>query len=262
MSREIDRLDQSPTLQPTSFRRRVVLALGGVILVASVSCAPTPTGGDPIAGQQWVGRGIPAPGYVFESMSGDRTLDAIQKSIALTFDDGPSEFTLEIAQLLEDEGVPATFFVVGSEAERSPEIVRKLGEMGFSIGAHTMSHPHLPLDGDSAQVREIRDSADLVDGLVPARPTRCLRPPYGEFDATTIEVARDRGLGVALWTLDTNDWAQPGVQEIVGRVLAGASDRGVVLLHDGGGDRRQTVDALPWIIFWLREAGYTFVDLC
>ncbi len=183
-------------------------------------------------------------------------------SVALTFDDGPSAVdTPEVLAILARYGVRATFFVVGSQAEVNPDIVRSIVAAGHTIGNHTWDHVALPTLDDAGYEAQIDRTQTLLTELS-GRPVRCARPPFGKIDARGRAQLRARGLQMVRWTKDTEDWKRPGVDAIVSRALAGAEPGGVILLHDGGPDMSQTVAALPAIIEGISAQGFAFAPIC
>jgi peptidoglycan-N-acetylglucosamine deacetylase len=178
--------------------------------------------------------------------------------VALTFDDGPwPHSTQQILAILVQRQAPATFFVVGRQVERYPELVRRELAAGMAVGSHSYSHPQ-PFD--RLPVARIRD--EITHGrrtLVPleVRPVG-FRPPGGATTSTVMAAAQELGDRTVLWSVDPADW-QHGVtaDQLVWRVLAGARPGAIVLLHDGGGDRSATVAALPAIIDGLHRLGLT-----
>ncbi|MDR2743889.1 MAG: polysaccharide deacetylase family protein [Desulfovibrio sp.] len=174
---------------------------------------------------------------------------------ALTFDDGPSCFTPHLLDLLDDYGIPATFFLVGSMAEKFPHTVRRIVAEGHEVGNHTWNHPNLRRISRERKLEEIVRTNDLLTSLG-ARPT-CLRPPYGAFDDYTVEVADSLGLAVVLWSVDTKDWRRlpanyAALRNGRGGVYPQGKMRGVFLFHD---THRNTVEDLPRIVKELYEAG-------
>jgi peptidoglycan-N-acetylglucosamine deacetylase len=167
--------------------------------------------------------------------------------VYLTFDDGPSAYTPAILQILRASHSTATFFELGFRQAQYPGAAAQVRAEGSSIGNHTYNHPDLTV---------------LTSGQVRWQVThgprgRCLRPPYGATDPRVRRIVAQQGLREVLWTIDTNDWSRPGTAQIVKaatgpRVRSGST----VLLHDGGGDRSQTVAALPMIIRTLQQRGY------
>ena len=222
---------------------------------------PTPL----IDGVEWEHPGTPIEGSIFERIEGSEAWSVWGIDgpvVALSFDDGPSSFTPYVLDVLQITGVPATFFVVGDIAERRPEWVRELVARGHRVGAHSRSHPHLEGAPLLRQMHEIAGGADQVDAALGTPTVRCYRPPYREFDDVSRQVAADRGLATALWSVDSADWDGASTDEIVRRVITTVRDGSVILLHDGGGDRLRTLAALPWIIRALQQLGFTFVPFC
>ncbi|MCA1841712.1 MAG: glycosyltransferase [Actinobacteria bacterium] len=183
--------------------------------------------------------------------------------VALTFDDGPDPtWTPRILKVLRREHVPATFFLIGREAERHPQLMRDEIDDGHVVGDHTYSHPDLAKTPDWRSRLEISGGAWVVEGETGRRPL-LFRSPYGNGDAAphtkgADQLAADLGFHPVGWTDDTNDWRQPGVNTIVHAALSQLTERTVILLHDGGGRRDQTVAALPRIIDALKAQGYLF----
>jgi peptidoglycan/xylan/chitin deacetylase (PgdA/CDA1 family) len=180
------------------------------------------------------------------------------KQVALTFDDGPDpEVTPQILDILKQEGVPATFFLVGSKVERYPELVRREVAEGHDLGNHTYHHFELT-DLDPAGVRaEITRTNDALERHVGAK-TRWFRAPGCHYTPEAVQVIRKCGM-VRVDTLDNSgDWANPGVSAILRRTLAHLSPGDVILCHDR---IPQTVEALPRLIHTLRKRGYRIVPL-
>jgi peptidoglycan-N-acetylglucosamine deacetylase len=176
-----------------------------------------------------------------------------RKMIALTFDDGPGQYTLPIMRALDRYGAKATFFALGQEIRGRESTLRKLLKGGHEIGNHTMHHEFYP---GSATMRA---TSELIEHATGFRPC-AFRPPGGAFNTATIAAARNLGMSVALWDRDTNDWRLPGSASIE-RTAISATRGSIVLMHDGGGPRSQTVAALPRIIKTLRGRGYRLVTL-
>jgi peptidoglycan/xylan/chitin deacetylase (PgdA/CDA1 family) len=182
------------------------------------------------------------------------------RDIALTFDDGPGPYTPEVLAVLERFRVHATFFAIGKmERYFSASTIRELHD-GDVIGDHTQSHPMLALLSAHQQREELFEPLVRIELLGGDRPT-LFRPPYGSYNATTIRELRALHLLMVLWSADTQDYLQPGVPTIVQRALAGAKPGAILLMHDGGGSRSQTVAALPQIITKLRARGYRLVTV-
>jgi len=179
--------------------------------------------------------------------------------IALSFDDGPDpRSTPRVLSILAQYGVHATFCVIGYQARAYPELVKAIHDGGNTLCDHTEHHPHLDQLAPAAVDGEIASPAAFIQQLTGAAPA-FMRPPYGGVNATVIATAHRHGLRVLEWSVDPEDFDKPNALVIASRVLAAAHPGAVVLLHDGGGDRTNTVAALPGIILGLRARGYTIV---
>jgi len=194
------------------------------------------------------------------------------KQIALTFDDGPDPtWTPKIMAVLRSYRVPATFFVVGSQVARHPNLVRDEHRYGFEIGNHTFTHADLVRLPLWQRKLQLQATESAVAGAIGIRP-RLMRPPYSSVpNALTdaqynaiLPLAQD-GYVVTLSDYDSDDWARPGVGEIVKNVIDNGINQlpgrpgGIVLMHDAGGNRAQTVSALKLVVARLQAAGYRFV---
>lgn len=192
------------------------------------------------------------------------------KLIALTFDDGPSrEFTPEVLRILREKDAKATFFVVGANAALEPGILRAIYADGHEIGNHTFTHPNLAEIPAAQLDLELNATQRVLESKLGVR-TLLFRPPFvKDIEPETREQARTLVSSAAMGyitiglKIDPLDWERPGALEIVNRTInyATAQRGNVVLLHDGGGDRSQTVEALPLLIDELRARGYRFVTI-
>jgi peptidoglycan/xylan/chitin deacetylase (PgdA/CDA1 family) len=182
------------------------------------------------------------------------------RDIALTFDDGPGPYTPGVLSVLEQAHVRATFFAIGKmERYFSESTVREIRD-GDVVGDHTETHPFLARLSPHEQREQLFEQIARIELLGGPRPD-LFRPPYGSFNATTLRELQSLHLLMVLWSVDTNDYRQPGVPAIVQRVLAGATPGAIMLMHDGGGDRSQTIAALPVIIRELRARGFHLVTV-
>ncbi|MCW3018684.1 MAG: polysaccharide deacetylase, partial [Solirubrobacterales bacterium] len=189
----------------------------------------------------------------FVKAGGDRGRD-----VALTFDDGPGPYTPAVLGVLERLHVHATFFEIGEMLRYfSASTVRELRD-GDVIGDHTQTHPEMATLSAHAQHEELFEQILHIELLDGPRPT-LFRPPYGSYNATTMRQLRALHLLMVLWSVDTDDYLQPGVPVIVQRALAGAHPGAIILMHDAGGTRTQTIAALPMIIDKLRARGFLLV---
>ena len=210
----------------------------------------------------WVGFGIPQPGSMFENLHEDHSLDGKGKFVALTFDDGPSQYTQPIVDILRFMGVQATFFQITNQSEKNPEVVKMMVAAGMHVGAHTKAHKRLPEISPDEQNEQVAGSIDALRGIVGADVVKCFRPPYAGYDQHVIDLAVGRQTAMAMWSFDTLDWKKPAWTSLVVRVVNETKDRQVILMHDGGGDRAATIAALPWIIQGLRDKGFQFIPIC
>ena len=181
-------------------------------------------------------------------------------AVYLTFDDGPSEYTLQVKALLDQYGMKATFFMIGQQVAQRRDVVRRLAADGFAIGDHTWDHTDLSKASTQRFLSEVDVTRSAIR-QVTGRTTTCLRPPYGATNSSTRALAQRDGFKIVLWDVDPQDWARPGVDAIVTNVLDHTRAGSVVLMHDGGGERSQTLAALRRILPTLRSRGLTSAAL-
>jgi peptidoglycan/xylan/chitin deacetylase (PgdA/CDA1 family) len=183
-----------------------------------------------------------------------------RREVALTFDDGPlPPYTGQVLDVLERYEVPATFFCVGLNAAGFGAELTRMREQGHGLGNHTWSHPFLPELSRPQLLAQIeRTGAAIADASGGSAPT-LFRPPYGSRSPEVTRWLGELPVTVVLWDAEAVDWAMPGADVIAQRVLEATQPGSVILLHDGGGDRSQTVAALPAIIEGLQARGYRFV---
>lgn len=188
--------------------------------------------------------------------------------VALTFDDGPDpKWTPKILEILRQKQAPAAFFVLGTQAQHYPDLLERIVREGHEVGNHTYTHENLAEAGDQQIELELNATTRLIEAVT-GRSTAYFRPPYnsdgtpvhpGELRA--LRVARDLGYLTVTQSIDPDDWERPGADALLRRVKKQRPSGSVILLHDGGGDRSQTVAALPAIIDYLRERGDQIVPL-
>ncbi len=182
--------------------------------------------------------------------------------VSLTFDDGPNDaFTPQVLDLLARHGVKATFFVVGSAVERSPDLARRIVAEGHRLANHSWDHADLTAVDPDVLHEEIVKTTAAITAVTGTTP-RCLRPPFGRTNQAVRDAARSAGLAIANWSQDTRDYERPGVQTIVARALEGAVSGAVILFHDSGRDMSQTVAALPAIIKGIQSRGLRLAPIC
>ena len=193
-------------------------------------------------------------------------IESDRKVVALTFDDGPNpKATPRILDTLREKGVLATFFILGSHAERWPELVRRIAHEGHQLGNHGYFHRKLQFKSPFYVSRDIRLGIRAIKRAGAPAP-RYFRAPHGFRSPWTTPIASSYGERTVGWSLGVWDSDRPGVDEIVRRTLEGVSPGSIVLLHDGDGynpdgDRMQTAAALPRIIDRLKDEGYEFETL-
>ena len=183
-----------------------------------------------------------------------------KKYMALTFDDGPSKYTQKILDILKEKDVKATFYNLGQQAQAKPELTKAVVEGGNELASHTNRHQNLPTLGRDDLRNEISSAFDSLNEAAGQRP-QMIRAPYGAF--TSKEWARSGDLISCnvLWNIDTLDWKRPGSKAITDQVLGNARNGAIALMHDGGGNREQDIEALPGIIDGLKDAGYELVTV-
>ena len=183
------------------------------------------------------------------------------KYVVLTFDDGPdAEYTSKVLDILAQYGAKATFFEVGQNVRKHPELTKRIHESGHSVQNHTWTHADLRKLGAAAFRQQVMSTDLAIRAQIGSTPA-CLRPPYGGVNPTVRQRAKALGKDLVVWTVDSRDWTKPGTTAIVQRVLKNVHSGSVILMHDGGGNRAQTVAALPTILKTLKAQGYGFRTL-
>jgi len=266
-------------------RRRRALALASVALFAFALGIGVGAGGSggarhaAAAGQGFLGRIATLAGSGSGSLLADeqtlegaaitRTLGytpyvriagAEHREIALTFDDGPGPYTPRILSILQHWNVPATFFEVGVLEQYFHASTTQIVSDGYPIGDHTETHAPMARLSKVSQQAELLEQTSKI-GEYGAPFPRMFRPPYGLWNAATLTLLRRYRMLMVLWTVDTADYRRPGVSAIVHSALAGARPGAIILMHDAGGDRSETVAALPRVLAGLRERGYKLVTV-
>jgi peptidoglycan-N-acetylglucosamine deacetylase len=185
------------------------------------------------------------------------------KMVALTFDDGPdSRYTNDILDLLEEHDASATFFVVGNRVVEIPDVAKRIIQEGHEIANHTNTHPNLSTLSQSELNKEITDAEKAIFNVTGTRPN-LFRPPLGLYNDEIVHNIRENEYIAVMWSWhqDTYDWRNPGVETIVNKVLKNITNGDIILFHDYGGDRSQTVKALSIILPELKKKGYQFVTV-
>jgi chitin deacetylase len=177
--------------------------------------------------------------------------------VALTFDDGPwPRETDRVLAVLKEHKVKATFFMIGRHLETYPQIARRVRDAGHEIGSHSWNHSIRPRGARSEITR-----TDAILKRLLKQETPLFRPPFGALHNGMAKNAKALGKTVVLWSADSNDWDHASADSIYNKVMLQTRPGGIILLHDGGGDRTATVQALPRIIKSLRSKGYRFVTV-
>ncbi len=182
-----------------------------------------------------------------------------QTVVYLTFDDGPSlPWTAQVLDVLQRYNAAATFFVIGRQVPGKDDLLNRIVSQGSTIANHTYHHSSLAGISRAQFQHEVLATEHALGSYA----TPCLRPPYGATDANTYAFAQELGYRIVLWDIDPYDWQNPGVDAIVSRVVQGVHPGSIVLMHDGGGYRAQSIAALETILATLTPQGYRFEALC
>ena len=182
-----------------------------------------------------------------------------RREVAIGFDDGPGPDTPAFVRMLERSHAQATFFMIGEQVSPAyrATLLRELRD-GDALGDHTFTHPQLTRSGHVyAQLQDTIRVIRSRSGYTPC----VFRPPYGAYDRSIVQIAQSLGLATVLWNVDPSDYLQPGTRVIAHRVLAQVRPGSIIVSHDGGGPRGQTLAAYPSILTALRAAGYRIVTI-
>jgi peptidoglycan/xylan/chitin deacetylase (PgdA/CDA1 family) len=183
------------------------------------------------------------------------------EQLCLTFDDGPDPYTVpRLLELLEEEKVKATFFVVGSRVARQEKLVAKIAQAGHSIANHSYTHEFLPLLSVKRLEHEIISTNKLVYEISGTTP-KLFRPPFGIMDQRVADCLKEQGMSTVYWGAVPEDWLFPGSDRVVRRVMRRVNHGALIVLHEGRQIAQQTVAAAKEIIFRGKQLGYEFVDV-
>jgi len=186
------------------------------------------------------------------------TIDDGPKVVALTIDDGPSPtYTPQILRLLHSYGITATFSMVGRNVAAYPSLAREVSAAGHVIVNHTWSHANLPLLAPFAQADQMTRATAIIQQATGQKPAM-FRAPYGAWSPNVLAECRQLGLTPLDWSVDPRDWSRPGVSAIVANIMRNTRTGSIILEHDGGGNRSQTVAALTYVLPRLLAEGFRF----
>ena len=271
-------LDEPSQASRTAFRRRragaaiVLLAFLALLIGALVRGGGHGAGRSAIDAHARSGHGAATPlsaaqRQALSDQNENRAIDRVLaytpaithggdsgNEVALTFDDGPGPYTERLVEVLNSLHVQATFFAIGEEERYFSGGTLLELHSGDVVGDHTETHPMMASLSRRDQHEELFEQIARIELLGGPRP-RLFRPPYGSFNATTFKELHELRLLMVLWSTDTADYTLPGAKAIVERALAGAHPGAIILMHDAGGDRSETIAALPAIIAGLRKMG-------
>ncbi|MGG6313606.1 polysaccharide deacetylase family protein [Paenibacillus macerans] len=186
-----------------------------------------------------------------------------EKAVAFTFDDGPNPlYTPQVLEILREVRGKATFFMIGTQMEKSPETARAVHEQGHEIGNHTYTHPHLPELGPVECRRELKQTEELIVQATGAKP-KVYRPPYLDTNEPVAAITAGEFGYPAIGAVNgaAKDWEMPGVRHIVDKTREQVRPGSILLFHDGFDDRSQTVEAIRILAHELTEEGYRLVTV-
>jgi len=170
-------------------------------------------------------------------------------AVALTFDDGPDASSMAVLDLLAQYHVKATFCIIGRQVADHPDVIRRIVADGHTLCNHTWDHDLNLANGSTDHIRaEMQQTSDAIHAVVPDAKIAYFRAPGGGFSTQVDQIASDMGMRSLDWNVDPQDWTKPGVQAIISNVMTHTDEGSIVLMHDGGGDRSQTVEALHTIL--------------
>lgn len=185
-----------------------------------------------------------------------------KNQVALTFDDGPSIYMDEILDILKENDVKATFFLIGSHVEKYPETIKRITEEGHEIGNHSWSHRNF----SKLTADEIRQELDKTTEIIVStggKASNLFRPPYGNNSEESVAIIHDHGYNIVNWSVDSKDWSGVSVNRILANVQSRLAPGSVILMHCSGKKKAMTniLSALPKVIALIREQGYEFATV-
>lgn len=180
-----------------------------------------------------------------------------RRYVALTFDDGPSRYTKDVLKILRDNEVRATFFVIGKQIKQGKTSIIAAHGQGCQIASHTYRHRYFPNKSRALFVKDVRKTRRILRQQT-GIDSAYVRLPYGATNKKMNKALKKMNIRKVFWTIDTRDWSRPGVDKIVHLATKNVRNGSIILMHDGGGNREQTLKALPQVIRILKDKGYEF----
>ena len=178
--------------------------------------------------------------------------------ISISFDASwGGDKTMAILDLLDEYNAKATFFLVGIWVDKYPELVKEIAARGHEVENHSASHAHFPQLSESQIRQELDSCSDKIEALTGKRPT-LFRPPYGDYDNKVVTVTRNEGYECVQWSIDSQDWKNRGVSDLVRRATNNVQPGDIILFHN---DSEYIVEALPEILAWYRDQGFTLIPV-
>jgi peptidoglycan-N-acetylglucosamine deacetylase len=263
-------------MSPVKLHKRLLLS--ALLLSALSACSSNPVLTAPEKGAQHIRKSFMVTGgpgspeaeneRLAAKYRGTYYLEGLRhtKRIAFSFDDGPSSYTRDLLKVLHKHDVKATFFWMGRRIEEYPEIARAAYDAGHTIGNHSFSHADLTrLPPEQVWDDEIGKTQAVIERVLGIRPV-LVRPPFGYLRDAQVELLAARGIKAILWSIDTKDWYLARMPDVAAdrieqTVLAVIHDEAIVLMHDDGGPRDKTVEAVDRLIPQLKARGYQFVTV-
>ncbi|WP_144554452.1 polysaccharide deacetylase family protein [Bacillus sp. X1(2014)] len=185
-----------------------------------------------------------------------------RKAVAITFDDGPNPiYTPQVLEIFSETVGKATFFMIGEQMKKNPEVVKQVAARGHEIGNHTFTHPKLSQLSNIECLEEIEKNEKLIEELAGRKPV-VFRPPYLDYNQDTVSLLKQKGYPIiGALNLAAHDWEQPGVTHILEKSREGIKNGSILIFHDGYGDRSQTIEAVRKLVSELTSQGYQLVTV-
>ncbi|NWQ43660.1 polysaccharide deacetylase family protein [Bacillus sp. EB106-08-02-XG196] len=185
-----------------------------------------------------------------------------QRAVAITFDDGPNPvYTPQVLEIFSEAKGKATFFMIGEQMGKYPEVVKQVADQGHEIGNHTFTHPKLSQLSIQDCLKEIEETEKLIEKMAGRKPV-VFRPPYLDYNQDTVSLLQNKRYPmIGALNLEAQDWEQPGVEHIVRKSREAVKNGSILIFHDGYGDRSQTIEAVRMLVSELTSQGYQLVTV-